>query len=627
MTWEPDYLAEIHRRSRIMHLARTDSKFLAGLKVIYRHDLVRFIEDVCFTYDPRRPIKVMPFILFPRQREFCQFVLQCLRDKSPGLVEKCRDMGFTWLCVCIAVWLWLFTPGASIGFGSRKQELVDRVGDPDSIFEKIRLTVRYTPAYLMPKGFEPRLHASFMKLINPLTDATITGEIGNSIGRGGRKLIYMKDESGWYEHPELIEAALGDNTEVPLDISSVNGAGNVFYRKRMAGEIWTPGCQIAPGVTRVFIGDWRDDPRKSQEWYDTRRARAEREGLLHIFAQEVDRDYYSVKERILIRAKWFKACIDAHKILNIKITGEKVSAQDVADGGNDKNAFSARHGILLNYADHWGGEAQEAAKKSIPLAIQMGLQEVYYDCIGVGTGFKVQVNNMNIPKTLKILPWDASAAVQDPKKNVIPYDPQSTTNEDQFLNFKAQACHAACRPRCQYRQSVELWGIGERRSLTDQGTPSSLVHTTSGSNIISVDNYTFQPGMATQFGGGDKGKVFCPGPSSIGVPLQSFWRRMGLFRVGMHHILHFHPTVTTTARASISLLPLISGHVLDNEPATGAFRAVSDHALASPYAVINSAASWGTIAFPKPLAMHLARSAGSPSSSTPWLSLPPCQLA
>ena len=28
-----------------------------------------------------------------------------------------------------------------------------------------------------------------------------------SIGRGGRKLIYFKDESAHYEHPEMIEAA------------------------------------------------------------------------------------------------------------------------------------------------------------------------------------------------------------------------------------------------------------------------------------------------------------------------------------------------------------------------------------------------------------------------------------
>ena len=63
----------------------------------------------------------------------------------------------------------------------------------------------------------------------------------------------MKDEAAHYEHPEAIEAALGDNTNVQIDISSVNGAGNVFYRRRMAGEVWAPGKAMPKGKARVFI--------------------------------------------------------------------------------------------------------------------------------------------------------------------------------------------------------------------------------------------------------------------------------------------------------------------------------------------------------------------------------------
>jgi hypothetical protein len=35
------------------------------------------------------------------------------------------------------------------------------------------------------------------------------------------------------------------------------------------------------------------------------------------------------------------------------------------------------------------------------------------------------------------------------------------------------------------------------------------IHTTNGSNVISISGYTFQPGVATQSGGGDVGKKFC----------------------------------------------------------------------------------------------------------------------
>jgi phage terminase large subunit len=79
-------------------------------------------------------------------------------------------------CV-FAVWLWLFHPGAIVGFGSRKEILVDRQGDMNSIFEKIRTIIRRLPHYLTPKGYKPEAHSNYMRLLNP--------EVGTAIVRGG----------------------------------------------------------------------------------------------------------------------------------------------------------------------------------------------------------------------------------------------------------------------------------------------------------------------------------------------------------------------------------------------------------------------------------------------------------
>lgn len=62
-----------------------------------------------------------------------------------------------------------------------------------------------------------------------------------------------------------------------IDISSVHGTNNVFYRRRMAGEEWRLGIIPIKGKTRVFIFDWKDHPGKTQAWYDQRRARNEAE--------------------------------------------------------------------------------------------------------------------------------------------------------------------------------------------------------------------------------------------------------------------------------------------------------------------------------------------------------------
>ena len=97
-----------------------------------------------------------------------------LEHQTTGLVEKSRDMGATWLACAFSIWLWIFYPGASIGWGSRKEQLVDNIGDPDSIFEKMRMLIRNIPRCFLPEGFTERSSFSFMRIINQETGSTIT---------------------------------------------------------------------------------------------------------------------------------------------------------------------------------------------------------------------------------------------------------------------------------------------------------------------------------------------------------------------------------------------------------------------------------------------------------------------
>jgi hypothetical protein len=296
----------------------------------------------------------------------------------------------------------------------------------------------------MPKGFNPKFHSTFMKLINPENGAVITGESGDNIGRGGRKKIYFKDESAHYERPELIEAALGDNTNCQIDLSSVNGTGNIFYRRRHAGEVWERNKDLSKGAVKVFIMDWRDHPLKTQEWYDLRKAKAEREGLLHKFYQEVDRDYAAAISGILIPGNWVKAAIDAHIKLGIPEEGMTVSALDVCDSeAGDINALSGRKGIVLNYLEGWGGEDTGlAADKAVLHAKLNNISDMYYDCIGVGSGVKAETNRLKredkLPKHLTVHKWDAAATVLNPQSRLIKGDNQSPKNIDFYASLGAQ---------------------------------------------------------------------------------------------------------------------------------------------------------------------------------------------
>lgn len=461
--WPPDYPAVYRWRTRVLRELAADAGKLRSAKAYYSHHPGEFIMDWLDTYDPRksptnsnpalRGDKWMPFVFFKRQIEVIQFFESCSHDQENGLVEKCRDFGLTWLACGYSVWRWLFIKNDAIGWGSRKESLVDKPGDPDSIFEKIRLMLKRMPKIWMPEGFSWGRHSTFMKLLNPENGAIIAGEAGDNIGRGGRRSIYMLDEAAHCERAEKIEAALGDNTNVRIDISSVNGVGNVFHRRRENGVVWTPNERIDPGFVRVFIADWRDHPLKTQDWYDKRKARYEREGMAHIFAQEVDRNYAAAVSNVVIPYEWIEAAVNAH--VDIKYIADEVpnhlnewyAGLDVADEGNDRNALTLREWIIWRSVDEWGERDPGLTARKAILACRehSGHIVCMYDCIGVGAGVKTEYNRLTTDEgvinanQIPFIPWNAGASVTDPYERIIPDDNESLQNKDFFDNLKAQA--------------------------------------------------------------------------------------------------------------------------------------------------------------------------------------------
>ena len=85
-----------------------------------------------------------------------------------------------------------------------------------------------------------------MRILNPENGSSIVGEAGDNIGRGARTSIYFKDESAYYEHADAIDAALSQTSNCKIDVSTPNGPGNPFYRKRHGGKI---RCSCLTGTT------------------------------------------------------------------------------------------------------------------------------------------------------------------------------------------------------------------------------------------------------------------------------------------------------------------------------------------------------------------------------------------
>lgn len=452
--WPAPYERVYAWRMRQLDRLRADPEMLASARAFYATRPALFIQHWCDTYDPRTELKWMPFVFFKRQEELVQFLHSLRTDQQSGLIEKCRDAGATWVACAYSVWSFLFIPDDAIGWGSRKESLVDKLGDADSIFEKMRLLLNRLPDIWKPTGWNPRNHASYMKLINPQNGSSISGEAGDNIGRGGRKALYFKDEAGHYPRPELIEAALGDNTNVQVDISSVNGLGNVFHRRREAGVEWSPTSTPEPGKVRVFIFDWRDHPAKTQAWYDERKARFVAEGMAHIFAQEVDRDYSAAVSNTLISMDWIDAAVDAHLKVPCLIEACEGGVPDVwgagldvADEGLDRNALAIRQWIILRGIEEWGErDAGATTRRAVRILREQARLPIkaQYDCVGMGAAVKAEYNRwidegLVTEQEIKFVPWNAGAKVIHPYERVIPDDEMSPTNKAMFANFKAQA--------------------------------------------------------------------------------------------------------------------------------------------------------------------------------------------
>lgn len=437
---KPDYPRIFQWRVDMLRNIRSKPGAAELLRAHYKENPIDFIEDWGTTFDPRNvgttQPALLPLILFPRQREFLQWVLGLWKAQEFGLSDKSRDMGLSWMLVSLASTLGLFHDGFTFGFGSRKEMLVDRAGDPDCLFFKIRMFLSNVPVEFRGGWqFGKSFCDKSMLITIPRTGAIIRGEAGDNIGRGGRASLYGVDEAAFLERPHLIDAALSQNTKCRIDISSVNGLDNPFAEKRFS---WP--------AHRVFTFRWTDDPRKDDAWY---KKQLENLNPL-IVAQEIDLDYSASKSGVVIPSAWVTSAIGAARKLNINVTGKRRSALDVADEGIDLNAWGGAHGIELQHVDSWSGQGKTifwTTEQAFLRCDLYGYDNCAYDSDGLGVGVRgdaAQINGREnrVGSQRIFVPYRGSGAVVNKERLVVKGDDKGVgarKNEDFFKNMKAQA--------------------------------------------------------------------------------------------------------------------------------------------------------------------------------------------
>jgi phage terminase large subunit len=421
----------LERADRLEKLRAEKVSPFPALRAFYRENPGQFINDWGMTVDPRnverRLPTLIPFLLFPRQFEFVAWVMERWRSAEPGIGEKSRDSGLSWLIVGLGCTLCLLMDGVVIGYGSRKQEYVDDIGNPKALFWKARAFMQYVPPEFRGTWNAAR-HAPHMRILFPDTGSAMTGESGDGIGRGDRTSLYFVDESAFLERPTLVDASLSNTTNCRIDISTPNGLGNSFAQRRFSGKI------------KVFPFHWRDDPRKGDDWY----AKQKRDLDEVTIASEIDINYSGSIEGQLIPAAWIDAAVGAHLKLGIQPTGTKRAGFDVADEGKDKNSMCFSHGFLIERMHTWSGKSSDiyaSVVKAIALCAELGYEQFDYDADGLGSGVRGDARKINEDRSkvglpvVRDHPFRGSGAVFDPEGEMV----KKRKNKDFFANAKAQS--------------------------------------------------------------------------------------------------------------------------------------------------------------------------------------------
>lgn len=275
-------------RKLCIELGALSKDWQALLWKLCKEDLLFYVNTFTYTYDNRDPknrYPVIPFITWPFQDKAFARIEDAIGSEDL-VIDKTRDMGASWMCLTTFQHQWQFYDGVSFLAISRVEDLVDKPGDPKSLFWKVDLLLEWQPGWLLPEMKRSAFHFE-----NIETGATFDGEsTTGSAGRGDRRTAMLLDEFADTEPKGMeIRAASSATTKCRIFNSTHQGTATTFYEMcRKGSPIYCPN--------RLEL-DWWHHPEKNKGyylkngkprsiWYDAMASKMHPKEL----AQEVDRD-------------------------------------------------------------------------------------------------------------------------------------------------------------------------------------------------------------------------------------------------------------------------------------------------------------------------------------------------
>ncbi len=245
---------------------------------------VAFINNFLYTFDPKREPYKLRFVLFDFQEELVWLIVDAIKNGYDLFIEKCREMGATYVVLAVYFWFWRYVPGSNFLLGSRKESAVDNRGasvegetsnKEESLFGKLAYFIDNIFPPMLPEGFSKNNHFTYMNLKNPENGNIISGESSNpNFSRGGRFKSILPDEFAFWENDTAAWGAMADTTNCRIVLTTPGIKPCKAKRLRFGKD----GESI-----KVITLPYTLDPRKTPEWLERERNRRSPED----FAREI----------------------------------------------------------------------------------------------------------------------------------------------------------------------------------------------------------------------------------------------------------------------------------------------------------------------------------------------------
>jgi phage terminase large subunit len=121
-------------------------------------------------------------------------------------------------------------------------------------------------------------------------------------------------------------------------------------------------------------------------------------------------------EGSIIRAEWFDACIDAHKVLGFEPSGAKIAAHDPSDTGPDSKGYAMRYGsVFLDIQEKTDGDGNEGGHWAAGIANSQNVDYFTWDGDGMGCLLNEQMAHDFKDKPTKLVMFKGSETPDNPE--------------------------------------------------------------------------------------------------------------------------------------------------------------------------------------------------------------------